>query len=100
MRISWRDDKAQRNKRKHGLDFGLADKIFADPFLVTQFDRIVDGEERWHALGAIAVGGLFKVFLVVHSFPDPEDQTHVQIISLRSATNQERREYEDPRNRS
>lgn len=31
MRITWRDDKARRNKRKHGLDFGLADKIFADP---------------------------------------------------------------------
>ena len=97
MRFTWHDGKAQRNKRKHGLDFTLVDKIFADPFLVTRFDRVVNGEERWHAFGAISVGGFFKVFLVVYCCPNPEDEDHVQIISLRLATNQERREYEDPR---
>lgn len=60
MRFSWRQDKERRNIRKHGLDFSFAASVFADPWAVTLFDRIEDGEARWHTIGAVAAGPIFK----------------------------------------
>jgi uncharacterized protein (DUF4415 family) len=40
---------------------------------VTLFDRVVDSEERWHTIGAVAAGSVFKVLLVVHTYPDLDD---------------------------
>jgi uncharacterized protein len=95
MRFSWRQDKERRNIRKHGLDFSFAAAIFADPWAVTLFDRIEDGEERWHTIGAVSAGPIFKVLPVVHAYPDPEDESWIRVISLREADPRERRHYED-----
>lgn len=95
MRFTWDTDKERRNIRKHGLDFSFARPVFADRLAVTAFDRVVDGEERWHTIGAVAAGSLFMVLLVVHTYPDPEDEAWVRIISLREADGRERRHYED-----
>ncbi len=94
MQIVWRADKARRNKQKHGLEFSLAAEVFADPFSVTTFDRNVGTEERWHTIGCVVCGRQFKLVLVVYCHPDPDDEAWVQIISLREATNHERRRYE------
>ena len=94
MQISWRDDKARRNLQKHRLPFALAAEVFADPFAVTTFDRLERGEERWHTIGCIVQGRQFKLILVVHGYPDTDDEAWVQIISLREATTHERRAYE------
>nr|WP_294555325.1 BrnT family toxin [uncultured Rhodopila sp.] len=32
--------------RKHGVDFSLAEDVFADPFAETLWDGFVNGEER------------------------------------------------------
>ncbi len=93
MDIVWDPAKEARNRRKHGLDFWFAAAVFADPLAITVFDRVEDGEERWHTIGAIA-GGI-KVLVVVHMFPDPDDEARVRIIGLREATARERRRYED-----
>ena len=95
MRITWRDDKARRNKQKHGLEFGLAKHVFADPLCAILPDRVVDGEERWHAIGAVNYGLTFKILPVVHCYPEPEDESHVCVISLRNASPDERRRYRD-----
>ena len=58
-------------------------------------DRVVQGEERWHTIGAVAAGSIFKVLLVVHTYPDPEDESWIRIISVREADSKERRRYED-----
>ena len=94
MRITWRLEKEQRNRLKHGLDFSLAELVFADPLSCTLWDRVVDGEERWRTFGAVAVGGRFMVVVVVHTYPDPEDENWVHVIGLREATAHERRQYE------
>ena len=86
-------DKAASNKRKHGLDFSLADVVFADPLHVIVYDRHEAGEDRWHCLGV--AGGDFRVLLVVHCHPDPHDPDLVRVIGLRQATAHERRRYED-----
>jgi uncharacterized DUF497 family protein len=73
----------------------VAELVLSDPLAVTVFDRVADGEERWHAIGAVPFGGSFRILLVVHTFPDPFDEDHVRIISLREATAHERRRYRD-----
>lgn len=95
MRFAWDVGKERRNLRKHGLDFSFAVAVFADPWAVTLLDRIVDGEERWHTIGAVAAGPVFKVLLVVHTYPEPDDETSIRVISLRQADARERRRYEE-----
>ena len=97
VHITWRTDKERRNIRKHGLDFSLAEQVFANPLSETLPDRIVDGEERWHTIGATVLGGRFKIVVIVHTYPDPDDETWIHVISLREATAHERRQYEVPR---
>jgi len=57
-------------------------------------DRIVDGEERWHTVGTMVLGGGFKIVVVVHAYPDPDDETWIHVISLRRGNGHERRQYE------
>ena len=95
MILTWSEEKERRNLRKHGLGFSLAELVLADPLAVTAFDRVVDGEERWHTVGGVPAGGSFRVLLVVHSFPEPYDEAHIRIISLRQADTRERRRYEN-----
>ena len=94
MRFTWRKEKERLNIRKHGLDFSLAERVFGDPLADTLWDGMVGGEERWRTIGAAMVGGGFKVVVVVHTYPDPDDDTRVHVISLREATAHERRRYE------
>ncbi len=62
---------------------------------MTVFDRVADGEERWHTIGAVATGSIFKVLLVVHTYPDANDEDWIRVISLRETDPRERRRYED-----
>ena len=88
-------DKAESNKRKHGVSFLVAVRVFADPFALTEHDRVENGEQRWQTLGI--VDGL-SLFLVAHTIRDhEEDGTPVEIIciiSARKAERKERRRYE------
>ncbi|HUB50126.1 MAG TPA: BrnT family toxin [Acetobacteraceae bacterium] len=92
MLFTWDPGKERRNVSKHGLDFSFAAAIFADPLAVTLPDHVVEGEERWHTIRAIAAGPIFRVLLVVHTYPD--DETWIRGISLREAEPRERRRYD------
>ena len=92
MRYEWDEHKNQINRRKHGVSFELACKVFDDPLHLTKFDRIVDGEERWHTLGN-ALG--IVLLLVVHTYRLQDGDEVIRIISARKATSHERRQYED-----
>jgi len=40
--------------QKHGsIDFETASRVFADSRLLVIKDRVLDGEQRWHAIGAV-----------------------------------------------
>ena len=93
MRITKDVDKEQKNIRRHGLDFSLAEALVQDPLASTLYDRFEGGEHRWHTVGA--VGGGFKVLLLVHTYPDPEDDEWIHVIGLREATPNERKRYEE-----
>ncbi len=90
MRIDKDVNKERANLLNHGLDFSFAEYVFHDALVVTVCDRH-DGEHRWHTLAH--VGG--RVLLVVHTYPDPDDDDRVRIIGLREATSHERKRYEE-----
>ena len=88
--FSWDKNKARANVKKHGVKFETATRVFDDPFLIRELDRIVDDETRWHALGM--VDG-HMLLLVVHiSWEDGQDE-NIRIISARRATPHEERRY-------
>ena len=62
---------------------------------MTVFDRIVDGEERWHTIGEVTAGSIFKILLVVHTYPMGDDENWIRVISLREADPRERKRYEE-----
>lgn len=91
LRFVWDAEKARRNVAKHGLSFDLAKAVWRDPFYVIVPDRVESGEQRWHAIGMI---GAVVIVVVVHSYPDADDDDVVRIIGARKATTHERRRYE------
>jgi uncharacterized protein len=96
LRFEWDPAKAEANRRKHGVSFETALRVFADPFALTTAERIEDGEQRWQTLGL--VGGQV-ILLVAHTVSeDIEDGQGVEvirIISARKADRTEKRRYEE-----
>jgi uncharacterized DUF497 family protein len=91
MRITRDKSKEKDNISKHGLDFSFAPYIAADPLGVLVYDRYENGEHRYHAIGV--VGG--KCLVLVHTYPDPDDDDWIRVIGLREATAHERKRYEE-----
>jgi uncharacterized protein len=92
MRFEWDADKARTNSHKHGVSFELAQEVWADPLHVILPDRIVEGEQRWHAIGLV---GAVVILAVVHTYPSPDDDARIRIIGARRATSHERKRYEE-----
>ena len=94
MHIEWDQQKNQANYAKHKINFELASKVFDDPLARFRFDRVVDGEERWLAVGKVLV---LHVLVVAHTYRNhtDTDQEVIRIISARRATSHERRLYEE-----
>ena len=94
LRFEWDEAKNLSNKRKHGVSFETASRVFADPFALSEQDRIERGEPRWRTIGLIE--GFF-VLVVAHTVLETgDDETEIiRIISARRASPRERRRYED-----
>ena len=92
MGFEWDQQKNQANYAKHKINFELASKIFDDPLTKYRFDRIVDGEDRWLAVGKVLQQ---HMLVVVHTYRPSSDQEIIRIISARRATSHERRLYEE-----
>ena len=94
-RFEWDAVKAASNLSKHKVSFETATRVFADPFLLTQQDRIENGEQRWQSIG-IVDGQV--VLLVAHTVGEDDDGIEVlRIISARRADPKERKRYEKNR---
>ena len=83
--------KDRTNRRKHGVGFDTAIRVFFDPMHLTRQDRVVEGEERWQTIGMVDGKVLM---LVAHAAVDEEDEI-IRILSARKVTRQERIEYEE-----
>jgi uncharacterized DUF497 family protein len=90
--FEWDAVKAASNLRKHGVSFEVARLAFADPRAVFEQDRIVEGEERWQAIGMVRAT---TVLSVTHLWYETEEVSTIRIISARRANRRERRAYEE-----
>lgn len=92
IRFEWDPAKADANRRKHGVTFEEAARVFADPLALSEQDRIEGNEYRWRTIGM--VDGII-LLLVAHANRDAEDGSEIiRIISARRADRKERRRYE------
>jgi uncharacterized DUF497 family protein len=94
---TWDGENARVHLIKHKVSFGLAVRVFDDPFQLSEPDPHPDGD-RWRTLGL--VGDV--VLLVVHTDPvaapvegEAEPVMGGRIISARKATRLEREKYAD-----
>jgi len=85
----WDIQKAESNKRKHGISFAEAETVFDDTLAVI-FD------DEWHSqeeVREIIIGHSDQNRLLLVCFT--ERANHVRIISAREATLKERKDYEE-----
>ncbi|PID77048.1 MAG: hypothetical protein CSB24_03460 [Deltaproteobacteria bacterium] len=86
MDFEWDIDKNRKNKKRHGVDFEFASKVFIDPNLLSRIDDRVDyGETREIAL-AMYLGVILSVVYTWRG-------DRIRIISARKATKYEQRRY-------
>jgi uncharacterized protein len=90
LHFEWDERKSRANDKKHGIDFETAQLVFDDPLCVTFVDRVVDTEQRWHAIGTVES---LIILIVAHTYRDEPDGEVIRIISARPATLHERRLY-------
>jgi uncharacterized DUF497 family protein len=88
MIFDWDDNKAESNKKKHGVSFAEAASAFADPTAIEFLDaKNSEKEERWILVGLSARS---HVLLVV--FVEREEKM-IRIVSARKAVKEEMNQY-------
>jgi uncharacterized protein len=90
-RFEWDERKSEINRKKHGVDFETGQLVFDDPLFISFISNIVDGQERWSAIGTVE-GTI--VLVVVHTYKEEPPDEVIRIISARRATSHERKLYE------
>ena len=86
MGFEWDHNKANRNLKKHGIDFADAVTVLDDFNAVTIYDPNHD-EERYITIGMDAYG---RILVVVYTMRGDA----IRLISARKATKHERKQYE------
>lgn len=87
--FEWKNQKANANKKKHGVSFEEAKSVFYDDFAIQFFDtENSNDEERFLMLGK---SHLSRFLLVCHC--EKNEGEVVRIISARKATAKERKLY-------
>ena len=91
--FAWDENKDRTNRKKHGISFETAARVFEDPNVLSYPDRIIGDEERWHSIGL--VGGV-AIILVVHTSEEQNGEEKIRIVSARNANPRERALYDSP----
>ena len=90
--FSWDARKAARNLLKHGVSFGEAATVFADPIALDWADLAHSvSEARSKRLGTSLSGRILIVAYTVRRLPDGKET--IRIISARRASRKERNAY-------
>jgi uncharacterized DUF497 family protein len=87
MDFEWDSAKEQANRKKHGIDFRTASKVFLDPFVIEFDDRDTASELRFNAIGLVDGRMLFVTYTMRGSV--------VRIISARGAERHEKKKYHE-----
>jgi uncharacterized DUF497 family protein len=87
MDFEWDTDKERANRKKHGIDFRTATKVFLDPYTI-ELDDLGTGEEvRINAIGLVDGRVLFVTYTIRGDV--------IRIISARGAELHEKRKYHE-----
>lgn len=89
LSFEWDLVKAGNNLAKHGVSFDEASTVFQDVFSITIADPLHSMDEERYVLVGHSCRG--RLLVVVHT--DRSDR--VRIISARTATRKERKNYEE-----
>lgn len=84
----WDEAKRKSNLKKHGLDFIDAHLVYDDPDKSTYVGKNED-ERRWMDIALVAIKG--RMLALVYT----EREDDVRVISFRSASREERKQYEE-----
>ena len=82
MDFEWDGAKEQANRKKHGVDFRTAARVFLDPY-----DLDATGEPRFNAIGLVDGRMLFVAYTVRGDI--------VRVVSARGAEPHEKRKYHE-----
>jgi uncharacterized DUF497 family protein len=88
VHFEWDPSKAATNLTKHGIHFADAVGVFEDDVALTIRDPYLGDEERWITIGMDMLG---RILVVVYTWRGQG----IRLISARSATPRERRQYEE-----
>lgn len=87
MDFEWDSAKEQANRKKHGVDFSTAAKVFLDPYVIEFDDLDASGELRFNAIGLVEDRMLFVAYTMRGD--------KVRVISARGAEPHEKRKYHE-----
>ncbi|MEI9991772.1 MAG: BrnT family toxin [Rhizomicrobium sp.] len=91
LEFEWNPRKSESNRRKHGLTFEDAIRLFHDPLRRLDIEGDEHGEIRWRTTGAI--DGVLHV--VSHTIREEGETEIYRIITARRATPRESKVYEE-----
>lgn len=87
MDFEWDSAKEQADRKKHGIDFRTAAKVFLDPYAIEFDDLDVAGESRFNAIGLVDGRMLFVTCTMRGD--------NILVISARGAEPHEKRKYHE-----
>ena len=90
-RFEWDAKKSAANRRKHGIDFGFARRVFGDPMKRLEIEGDEHGEIRWRATGAIDR----TLYVVTYTLRQEGEEEIHRLISARKATPRDRNAFEE-----
>jgi hypothetical protein len=85
VNFTWNETKRQGNRKKHGLDFADAPRVFAGHTLTRPDTRFDYREARFSTVGLLGV----EVVVIAHT----ETADRIHVISMRKAERHERELY-------
>ena len=87
MDFEWDSAKEQANRKKHGVDFRTAARVFLAPHVIEFDDLDATGELRFNAIGLVDDRMLFVTYTMRGDV--------VRIMSARGAEPHEKRKYHE-----
>jgi hypothetical protein len=87
VEVTYSSSKDRENLRKHGISLRLAEDFDVDTALFAVDDSQDYGEIRYNAIGWIDAQ--------LYTFTFRQDEDSIRAISLRKATREERRRYDE-----
>ena len=87
MDFEWDSAKERANRKKHGIDFRTAAKVFLDPGTIELDDPGPTDELRFNAIGLVDGRMLFVVYTIRGAA--------IRLISARGAEPHEKRKYHE-----